>query len=64
MGRGLSSPSQAVGMPMATIQASIFWIMVALTPSMILVAVLLMRTEFGDDPKSLLNSSQKLEFED
>jgi hypothetical protein len=43
---------------MATMQASIFWIMVALTPSMILLAVLLMRTEFDGDPKSHLNSSR------
>jgi hypothetical protein len=51
-------------MPMATIQAAIFWIMVALTPSMILVAVLLMRTGIRDDPESDLNSSQQLEFGD
>jgi hypothetical protein len=51
-------------MPMATIQAAIFWIMVALTPSMILVAVLLMRTGIRDDPESDLNSSQKLKFDD
>jgi hypothetical protein len=46
------------------IQAVIFWIMLALTPSMILVAVLLMRTEFSGDPGSGVNSSQKLEFDD
>jgi hypothetical protein len=52
---------------MATIQAAIFWIMLALTPSMFLVAVLLMRTGPGDDQDSDLrdlNSSQKLEFDD
>jgi hypothetical protein len=64
MGRGPGSPSQAVGTPMAMIQAAIFWIMVALTPSMILVAVLLLRAEICDYPESDFNSSQKLEFDD
>jgi hypothetical protein len=52
---------------MATIQDAIFWIMLALTPSMILVAVLLMRTGPSDDQDSEsrnLHSSQVLEFDD
>jgi hypothetical protein len=52
---------------MATVQAAIFGIMLALTPSMILVAVLLMRTGPGDDQESDLRdlySSQVLELDD
>jgi hypothetical protein len=50
---------------MATAQAAIFWIMLALTPSMILVGVLLMRTGVHQDSDlEDLNSSQKLEFDD
>jgi hypothetical protein len=52
------------GAPMATIQAAIFWIMLALTPSMILVGVLLMRARLNQDSDlEDLNSSQKLEFD-
>jgi len=40
-----------VGVPMAVIQAAIFWTMLALTPSIIFVAILLLRerSELGDD---------------
>lgn len=68
MGCGPSgSPSQAVWAPMATIQAAIYWTMLALTPSMVLVAVLLMRTGLSDDQEPEfrdLHLSQLLEFDD
>jgi hypothetical protein len=47
-----------MGAPMvATIQAVVFWIMLALTPSLVLLAVLLCRRErtgLSDDEKSEL----------
>jgi hypothetical protein len=54
---------------MAIIQAAIYWTMLALTPSVVLVAILLLRerTGFGEDEESEFHdlcSSQKLEFND
>lgn len=57
------SKSQTVGAPMATIQAAFHWIMLALTPSMVLVAVLLLRTD-DQDLNSLSIHSSESEFDD
>jgi hypothetical protein len=63
------SQSQAVGAPMATIKAAVFWTTLALTPRIAVVAILLLRERTGpsDDEESDfrdLSSSQKLEFDD
>jgi hypothetical protein len=72
MKRGPAGPlrSQRWEAPVvATIQAVVFWIMLALTPSMVLVAVLLCRERTGLSNNEISElrdpySSQKLEFDD